>query len=391
MPLTLSPDQDLALKLLIEEMRSGNPFVTLGGYAGTGKSTLIPFIATELGDLRSSAFCCYTGKAAQVLRDKLQAAGILHEVGYVGTIHGLIYQLVEELETGEMVWALRSELKLTDQDGKTVRDIRRIFVDEVSMVGKKLLEDLLLYGVQILAVGDPAQLPPIDDDSVIKDPDVLLTQIHRQAEGNPIIQLASHIRETGLLLPNTPRINYEQAGIIVEEALKQDPLDVAILARTNRARNYFNERIYGKKPERGHVVICLKNDWRAGVYNGLRGTIENVGEWTNPHYPWVHMMVKFSDGGTKMLMDVNLAQFGEEKTFNRYIMEQKFKNSRVGQLFDFGMAMTVHKSQGSGFGTVLVSPDHWAWNKNEKEDYKRWLYTAVTRATTNLHILPDWD
>lgn len=71
-------------------------------------------------------------------------------------------------------------------------------------------------------------------------------------------------------------------------------------------------------------------------------------------------------------------------------MEKEFKVSTVGQTFDFGIALTVHKAQGSGFETVLISPEAWAWNRNEKSDWAKWLYTAVTRATDNLHILPDW-
>ncbi len=50
-----------------------------------------------------------------------------------------------------------------------------------------MLSDLQSYGVTIIAVGDPAQLPPVQGESVIERPDVLLSNIHRQAEGSPII------------------------------------------------------------------------------------------------------------------------------------------------------------------------------------------------------------
>lgn len=421
--ITLSDDQNEALRLLRDEMASGNPFVTLGGYAGSGKSTLIPHIAAEMGQLHRTAFVTYTGKASQVLREKLRDAGVLHQVAYVGTIHGLIYKLVEEKKTGEMIWKRRSRLSVDGDDwadpdtpGVMVvpsegasegflngwrvvenpdwggdSSIVRIFVDEVSMVGKKVLDDLLVYKVPILAVGDPAQLPPIQDESVLLDPDVLLTQVHRQAEGNPIIRIATHVREHGMLPPDVPRISYEEAGDIVTKAQAEDPLDVAILARTNRARTVFNGKLYGQAPQMGHVVICLRNNWPLGLYNGLRGIVSGAPEHWNTKMPHLPLHVNFPDlGMVKYLPQVNTLQFGREKTVTQHDMSEAYGTLTTGSLFDFGTALTVHKAQGSGFGTVLVSPDQWGWNRNEKEDWPKWLYTAVTRAVRDLHILPDW-
>lgn len=395
---TLSDDQNLAMRLLVDELKEGNPLVTLGGYAGSGKSTLIPHIALALGGLSTTAFVCYTGKAALVLRQKLQAAGILEQVGYVGTIHGLIYELVRETKTGEMIWRKRHTLRLFegddmgDSDGffsAPSNDIGRIIIDEVSMVGRKTLKDLQSFGVQILAVGDPAQLPPVQDESVIMDPDVLLTQIHRQAEGNPIIRIATYVREHGTLPPNIQRTGYNQAEEIVAGMKDTDPLNLAILTRSNKARVYFNQAMYGKTPMQGHVVTCLKNDWDKGVCNGQRGIVQSVG--TIGSAPWVPMMVNFKDENlVQYFPSVNVPQFGREKKITQDVMEKEFKVATVGSVFDFGIALTVHKAQGSGFNTVLISPESWEWNRNEKADWRCWLYTAVTRATDNLHILPDW-
>lgn len=388
MTIQLSTDQEEAIKLLKEEIESGNPFVTLGGYAGSGKSTLIPILSEQLGDTERTAFVCYTGKASQVLRDKLRVAGMLEDAAYVGTIHGLIYELVKEDDKGQMEWRKKSRL-VVSKDIDAV-SIERIIIDEVSMVGKEMLADLFSFGIPILAVGDPAQLPPVNDESVLLDPDVLLTSIHRQAKDNPIIQIATHIREHGTLPSYVKRTQYDEAGDIVESMLKSDPLNFAILARSNKARCWFNTRMCGEVPAPGHPVICLKNDWRKGIYNGLRGVIQTTDIWVNRNTPWLPMRISCDDGRARYLEDVCMPQFGREKPITKKEMSDEFNVVTIGSLFDFGAAMTVHKAQGSGFHTTLVSPETWEWNKNERVDMQKWLYTAVTRATTVLHVLPDW-
>lgn len=101
----LSSDQRAAYDSIVRWMSSGaGGVLTLGGYAGSGKSTLVSLVA-EQTDL--PAFCAYTGKASSVLKRKLAAAGV-QTVGtqkknpsgessedsrpYCGTIHSLIYR-----------------------------------------------------------------------------------------------------------------------------------------------------------------------------------------------------------------------------------------------------------------------------------------------------------
>ncbi len=65
------------------------------------------------------------------------------------------------------------------------------------MVDEQLGKDLLSFGTPILVLGDPAQLPPISGGGFFTEhePDILLTEIHRQARDNPIIRLALDVRE----------------------------------------------------------------------------------------------------------------------------------------------------------------------------------------------------
>ena len=78
-----------------------------------------------------------------------------------------------------------------------VRDAELIVLDEVSMVGEEMARDLLAFGKPILVLGDPGQLPPIKGDGAFtRDaPDVMLTEIHRQAGESAIIRLATLARQ----------------------------------------------------------------------------------------------------------------------------------------------------------------------------------------------------
>lgn len=380
----LSKEQSAAVSAIADGINAEKPHITLCGYAGSGKSTIIPYIIEESPfSMSEVAFVTFTGKASQVLRSKLGEAGVAHQAGYVGTIHGLIYTLIDEKKTGEMVWTTKPQLL-----GKDDNNIRLIVVDEASMVGEKMLEDLKRYDVQILAVGDPAQLPPVQDRSVLLSPTYTLREVHRQAKDNPIVRIATAVRETGKLPGDVPRIKYQDADECTAELAK---LDWAVLTRSNRARCFFNRQLCGNSPKAGHPVICLKNDWPKGVYNGLRGVLEEV-PTIGPNTLHANLQIDFPDAqGSKIIKDVNMKQFLREKAYNRETMGKEHDLAKVGVLMDFGSAMTVHKAQGSGFHTVLISPEEWKWNKTEKGDWQKWLYTAITRATDKLYFLPNWN
>ena len=72
-----------------------------------------------------------------------------------------------------------------------------IVLDEVSMVGEEMARDLMSFGKPILVLGDPGQLPPIQGEGAFtKDaPDIMLTEIHRQASESAIIRLATMARQ----------------------------------------------------------------------------------------------------------------------------------------------------------------------------------------------------
>src|SRR5690242_9806509 len=179
-----TPHQQNALKSVADWLRAkpgsdGTPQVfRLFGYAGTGKTTLARHIADEAdGEVKFAAF---TGKAASVMRGK----------GCHGasTIHGLIYRA---RESGEEI----PSFDLWDEAPASKASL--IIIDECSMVDEELGRDLMSFGVPVLVLGDPAQLPPIQGGGFFTNaqPDAMLTEVHRQAQDDPIVRLSMDIRE----------------------------------------------------------------------------------------------------------------------------------------------------------------------------------------------------
>ncbi len=373
-----------ALSFAADELSPGE-YTSLGGYAGTGKSTLIPLLAENLGSLGTTAFCCFTGKAANVLKRKLEVAGI-HEAdtGYIGTIHGLMYAPIVDKNGIVTGWARRDQLI-------NFGDIKRVIIDEASMVNEKILSDLLAYNVSVILVGDHGQLRPIEGDSIISKPEFRLEKIHRQAESNPIIQLSQAIRLEG----NIPRnwkesehirfISQGQMGKIAAQGFSEFGLDMGLLVRSNAKRNMFNAKAAGGNiPRVGDILICLRNN--PPIFNGMRGYCKAI----TPKYDhWFDVTIDFPDDGLELTTLINRHQFNKPKTLSVYDLYGEYYYPRIkypGLMFDFGMALTVHKAQGSAFEQAIIFPETWP-RDSEDDGYQRWLYTGVTRAADILYIV----
>ena len=160
-------------------LKAGDPQVfRLFGYAGTGKTTLARHLAEHVDG--ETAFGAFTGKAALVLRSK--------GCKDARTIHSMIYR-PKDVETEEPSFVLTRT--------RPAAAASLIVIDECSMVDEELGRDLLSFGKKVLVLGDPAQLPPVKGGGYFTEaePDVMLTEVHRQAADNPIIRLSMDVRE----------------------------------------------------------------------------------------------------------------------------------------------------------------------------------------------------
>lgn len=379
----LSPDQQDALDRILDFWQKGGQTLTLGGYAGTGKTTLITEAVRALRGRSkrkwrhkdaSMAFCAFTGKAAEVLRRKLEASGAIQPGDYCGTIHGLIYEPRFDGQGNIVGWKRRDGL-----------DYDLIVNDEASMTGEDIEPDLRSYRVPILYVGDHGQLPPVQGSlNLMADPEIRLEKIHRQAENNPIIRLSMMAREDGRIPigeygPGIMKVS--DPSIIGRIA---DPDKAMILCGWNNFRVDMNQRIRGlsgivdPEPVVGERVICLRNNRESEIYNGMTGTLSSIEEHTkDAYYAEIDM-----DGAGRFSGLISRHQFGDPKTMMKV---PGWTRENPVETFDWGYCLTVHKAQGSEADRVLLFEQRSQYMDDDM--WRRWLYTGITRAKKRLLIV----
>jgi exodeoxyribonuclease-5 len=350
----LSADQQDAIDAILR-WRANDPgdysqYVTLGGYAGTGKTMLITRLAEEWPNTAVAAFC---GKAADVLRSK----GIVE----AKTIHSLIYLPFKNAD-GAIRFRRRHSLE----------GVETLIIDEASMINDRLFKDLLSFNLPVLLVGDHGQLEPIGDDpGLMRDPDLPLERVHRQALDNPILRLATDFREGRPV----SQLDDPQGRLRVASAGDFDKLispDRQMIVGYNSTRHRVNakvRKILGRRRlvEPGERLVCLRNNYVWGVFNGQQ---VDVVDTLSGRRDALTVVIKTDDGRTFALSCLK-EQFGQNTI-------EDFQDQEVA-LMDYGYCLTAHKAQGSEWDNVLVKEeDLGPW------DARRWRYTVATRAKERL-------
>jgi exodeoxyribonuclease V len=364
-----TPHQDTALKAVADWLRAkpgerGTPQVfRLFGFAGTGKTTLARHIAEGVeGEVKYAAF---TGKAALVMRNK--------GCDDASTIHSLIYRAREtkdEHPTFEL-W-----------DDAPASKAKLIVIDECSMVDAELGRDLMSFGCPLLVLGDPAQLPPIQGGGFFTsaEPDAMLTEVHRQAQNDPIVRLSMDVREgRGIELGE-----YGDTQVVRRDAL--DPTRVMqadqVLVGRNNTRKAYNKRIREKNgideplPVAGDKLVCLRNNRKKALFNG--------GLWRVK----ARAQSKSRIVTMRLVPDEELAAKAVKVSvrsdcFEGGVEAIPWEQRKPYDEFDFGYVLTVHKSQGSQWDDVVLFDESFAF----QESRSRWLYTGITRAAKRLSIV----
>ncbi|RDJ35674.1 MAG: hypothetical protein DWQ19_12715 [Crenarchaeota archaeon] len=348
----LSNEQKNVIKGILNNIKS-NQTTTLAGYAGTGKTTTIKHIAKLLPNW---AICSYTGKASNVLRKKGLDSS---------TIHSLIYKPkldpsggIAKDKNGSPIFILNPDL-----------GAEGIIVDEASMVNKEIYEDLVSFGKPILFVGDHGQLPPVGSDiNLMADPDFKLETIHRNA--GPIAHFAEFVRMGYRPAAYAYRSNDIQ---FIDKRFAEPHFNEVgqIIVGFNKSRVEINKTIRqaANYPDRfpvvGEKLMCLRNNKNLGLFNGMQGTVEHL--YSKPK----NKMTFFSNGRSyDVLFDPNA--FNKERPDKDYGRDDPLP-------FDFCYAITCHKSQGDEWDEVLVIEQ-----KSGNWDFKRWAYTAASRAKKQL-------
>jgi len=451
----LSQQQGQCVKHITSLLKgtSAPPLVRIDGFAGTGKSTILPFILEDLGyEPNHVAFVAPTGKAAKVMRTKLRAQRYPNCI--TSTIHSSIYRAkpapVARLEADlaahkeklaeitqeihleyyshddaapklnlnehrevvtqrKLIERLEKELDNAYDEDKlsfqinpdaAIQMAQLIVVDEFSMVGTRMADDLMSFGVPILAMGDPGQLPPVEDEDFLATfkPDFFLSEIHRQAADNPIIHLSKLARE-GEDLPYGDYGN----GVVVMDRRDYDYTDgfdnrpQFICGKndtrwriTQMLRKDFgftpNEReVVG--PRKGEPVIVKKN--HKDYPNLVNGSDCIARADFNLEYGKASGLFSFEDDEGVRYDQRMVFQGKFEEHFSRKAGKYTgakpvtYRAIKRDLVMDWNYVITAHSSQGSQWDNVVVIDESPVFRK----DANRWLYTAVTRAAESLIVL----
>ncbi|WNM70145.1 DNA helicase [Myxococcus phage Mx1] len=401
-----------AAKALQKKSHKRPHILVLAGPAGTGKTAVLRFLLQEIGEVQ---VITPTGMSAQRV---IESTGILD----AKTAHRWMY--VPEIDpfTGEVRFVFADPAKMR------VPESRTIVLDEASMVGEDLWNDIYETAEQlqchIICVGDPFQLPPVDDKQYgpgeepfsllspnFAPPDnvlvgrVELTEIMRQAlegPGGTIIKASKLIRQgradEGMML--LPRINRDQ---LMEKHVQTYESGGVLICHRNVTRHELNRRFraHKKLPEKGLVegepLLVLKNTYELNRFNGELLRFET---WDRPPgkrweiYDRYKSRLEHSTYGIAQVsgqkcglaMEVVLGRL-DGMNINSVEKTAKTANGKDCPYLhaNFGYTLTAHKSQGNEWKSVIVIVEKSVrvWTTLGR----RWLYTAVTRAKERCDIL----
>ncbi len=396
----LTQDQKNAIDLVVERIKKGESLTTLGGYAGVGKTTVVGAIVSILRESNQElkvAFACYTGKAKNVLESKLKKWDAIKTGDFCGTLHSLLYRPITSYKNDEKEKTIEKIVTFDSKDQEEKYGL--LVIDEASMVTEEIFKEISEFEIPILAIGDHAQLPPVFGSfNLMSNPMIRLEKIHRQAEHNPIIQLSMMARETGAIPVGEygPTCVKTTDGTYINRLMDPGRHEWMLICGTNAKRCRLNGWVRHKKlganfpePIPGEKVICLQNNHKRGIFNGMTGIIISLNV-VDEHWYWAEInMGDFVYKGR-----IFRWQFGKDKTLKKTVHEApQVHPDDFGDLFDYGYCLTAHKAQGSEADRVVVFEEDrmrlMMERQHNGEGWRRWLYTAVTRAREQLIIVGE--
>lgn len=419
----LTQHQEQALQEMLAFEKSDKKMFLLNGSAGTGKTTLIGEYCR-----RSSKQVILSGpthKSSHVLQSK--------SIGYdVSTIHSLL-NLTLEYEKDKTILVQR---ETKTKKSKTGNYLSTVVVDEASMLSDELISyiraDIARNNNRYIFVGDHCQLPPVDYDVSpvynIVDAKFELTNIIRQAAGNPIIKLATAIRDmiqTGIIrdfefeendIGSVQSIDIGELIKLAKHYYRSSDYEsnadfVKITAFTNEAVNKYNHFINKlfKVPEYESFIIGSKvvfneafaKGQRVIVPNNAEGTVKSIKKHVRDGIFFDTLEIDFEDGivlDPKWSGSFDVIQQNSVSDYKRILNAIKSDAIRYKSWHKYyaykdlyqdirpNFSSTVHKLQGSTIDHIIIDLND-IMKCRDKNLLLKMLYVAVTRGAKNCYIL----
>lgn len=415
----------------------------LRGYAGTGKTSVMAAMVKAMDELKQPVvLLAPTGRAAKVLS---QYAG---KAAY--TIHKFIYRQKQlGVESFSLSDNLRKHTLFIVDEASMISGKRETPTFGTGMLLDDLVSYVYSgKGCRLLLLGDDAQLPPVgSSQSPALDANYMegygldvttytLTQVARQALDSGILKNATRLREQlKMNIPFTEEWEYmpdfqRVGGATFLEELERSHReagveDTIILTRTNRRANLYNQgvraRILWKEDEvsAGDRLMISKNNyfWTEQYENlpffangdmvsieRLRNTREMYGfhfadaslkaldyDWEIDAILWLDTLTADSPEANyemQKTLFIRIADdYPELQRNHKKMVETIYQSPYYNALqVRFAYAVTCHKAQGGQWRRVFIDSGN-VPEEQQDQDYVRWLYTAITRATEQVMII----
>ncbi|MEZ5797954.1 MAG: ATP-dependent helicase [Paracoccaceae bacterium] len=447
---------DLADGVLTPQAEGKAMVVAVMGKAGSGKTMLLAGLYKALReagvevisadwegrkrkDRRTLAILAPTNKAASVLRLRGVPATTIHRILYTPvydpeyekiaewlagqgprpSVEGLTDQALDRAfaffqQVASIPGALAAAgLKGSDfiKGWKRREDPLDLgFVDEASMLDERQFDDLREIFPRLVMFGDPAQLAPVGQsgsmvfDRLPAPSRLMLHRIHRQAEDNPILDLAHALADEALTFERFERMVEDRARsddrVVWAERVDADLMarsPVLVWRNVTRVKLIQAFRTAHGAPETdllpGEPLVCdgielpLKHR-KKRIDLEARGLIKGaqviyLGPGSRTGFARLHVLGA-EDPQLSAASIIKIERPGEEEPFIPHA-------ATMGAAFLHGAAVTIHKAQGSQWPEVQVfAPDLWAASQAGRSEagvplWKRLAYVAITRAETRLH------
>ena len=428
------------------DKNSDNKVFVIKGYAGTGKTSIVPALVKTL-PLFNYKFVLLapTGRAAKVMSGYARRSAF--------TIHKIIYKQVADQASGQLKFK-----RVNNYNKNTI-----FIVDESSMLTASnnfgesgVLADLISFVFEqrnnkLILIGDTAQLPPVGqtisaglDETYLSElfnktvRSIELTGVMRQQADSGILKNATYLRNQ--ILKDKFEIKFSVHGETDIFKMTSDRLEdglryaydkfgeeqTMIICRSNKSAVLYNKHIRSallfrsEEIEAGDLLMIVRNNYHYVPAETPSGFLAN-GEYVE-----VTKIVSFEDiyGLRFATLSLKLIDYPELEAFeakvildtlhthapalgqeeNRELYQQvlidyqdiknkKELNEKLREdpylnalQIKFAYAVTCHKSQGGQWAAVFVDQGY-ITEENMNREFIRWLYTAITRATEEVFLV----